>query len=149
MFSHLRQMDESDLDWAYGVELDNSPSPWSKDGFARALHQGINYVFCDHQGQRLGFCCLLPVVDELHVLNLSIERSYQGQGIGKQALQAVLQRFEQTHYRTVMLEVRRTNKIARRLYQTLGFTQDGVRKGYYATASGEREDAILMSCALY
>ena len=46
--------------------------------------------------------------------------------------------------RRCLLEVRRSNKAARRLYQGSGFALDGVRKNYYPKAGG-REDALLMS----
>lgn len=145
IFSHLTIMDETDLDWVLAVENANAITPWSHDGFVRAIHQGINYLFCDREDQRLGFCCLLPVVDELHLLNITVDQSFQGKGVGKQALQAVFSRFESTEYQVILLEVRRSNKVARNLYRSLGFEQDGVRKGYYNLPNGEREDAILMS----
>jgi ribosomal-protein-alanine N-acetyltransferase len=44
----------------------------------------------------------------------------------------------------MLLEVRASNLPALHLYRSEGFTEDGVRKGYYP-ASGGREDAILMS----
>ena len=43
--------------------------------------------------------------------------------------------------RKVVLEVRRSNVDALKLYETLGFSRVGVRKDYYRT---EKEDAILM-----
>lgn len=148
MFSHLKPMDESDLDWVCAIEKANALTPWSRDGFVRALRQGMNYVFCNSSEMPLGFCCLLPVVDELHLLNISVDADYQGRKVGKQGLQAVFQRFESTEYRVMLLEVRRSNKVARNLYRGLGFEQDGVRKGYYSTPNGDREDAILMSKSL-
>ena len=41
------------------------------------------------------------------------------------------------------LEVRPSNHVARRLYDSLGFIQVGVRKNYYPAEQG-REDAVLM-----
>ena len=40
------------------------------------------------------------------------------------------------------LEVRQSNESAIRLYESLGFVQDGLRKGYYEEP---KEDAVLMS----
>jgi [ribosomal protein S18]-alanine N-acetyltransferase len=44
-----------------------------------------------------------------------------------------------------MLEVRRSNIQAQRLYQSLGFVMTGVRKGYY---SDDGEDAFAMTLEL-
>lgn len=145
MFSHLKSLDESHLDWVLQVEHKNYTHPWTRGGFERALHQGLNYLLMDQNDSPLGYCCLLPVLDELHLLNLSVAPESQKQGIAKQALQAVFNRFEYTEYTVVLLEVRRSNKVARHLYKTLGFVQDGVRKNYYQCDINGREDAILMS----
>jgi ribosomal-protein-alanine N-acetyltransferase len=45
--------------------------------------------------------------------------------------------------RVVFLEVRPSNVDAIRLYEATGFTQIGVRRGYYQAEQG-REDAIVM-----
>ncbi|MBE0492911.1 MAG: ribosomal protein S18-alanine N-acetyltransferase [Thiomicrospira sp.] len=145
MFSHLKPLDESDLDWVMQIEHQNYTHPWTRGGFERALHQGLNYLLMDASDAALGYCCLLPVLDELHLLNLSIAANCQNQGVAKLALQAIFSRFENTEYTVVLLEVRRSNKIARNLYKTMGFVQDGVRKNYYQCDIDGREDAILMS----
>lgn len=148
IFSHLRQMDEADLPWVLQVEQRVQRSPWTFGGFERALHQGLNFILCDALNHNMGYVCLLPVVDELHLLNLSVDQPYQGQGVAKAALLALMQRFADSPYAMVLLEVRKSNKIARRLYASLGFEQDGLRKNYYAVEDGSREDALLLSKAL-
>lgn len=145
MFSHLKLLDESDLDWVMQIERQNYTHPWTRAGFERAIHEGLNYLLMDLNNSALGYCCLLPVLDELHLLNLSVAANNQNKGVAKQALQAIFNRFENTEYSVVLLEVRRSNKAARQLYKTMGFEQDGVRKNYYQCSTGEREDAILMS----
>jgi ribosomal-protein-alanine N-acetyltransferase len=49
--------------------------------------------------------------------------------------------------RDVFLEVRPSNPVAVRLYQSLGMQQIGVRRGYYQAEQG-REDAIVMRLSL-
>jgi ribosomal-protein-alanine N-acetyltransferase len=44
-----------------------------------------------------------------------------------------------------MLEVRKSNLIAQKLYQQVGFTTTGIRKGYY---SDNGEDALAMTLEL-
>lgn len=144
MFSYIREMNETDLDWVLAVERRCQRQPWTRDGFERALHQGMNFMFCDTQAEPLGYACLLPVVDELHLLNITVDSAFQGQGIGKAAMQNLFERFSHTHYAVMLLEVRKSNKVARQLYLGLGFEQDGIRKQYYVCENG-REDAVLMS----
>jgi ribosomal-protein-alanine N-acetyltransferase len=44
----------------------------------------------------------------------------------------------------VLLEVRRSNTVAQKLYHSEGFHELGIRKGYYPTNEG-REDAIILA----
>jgi len=48
---------------------------------------------------------------------------------------------------SLLLEVRASNVIAIKLYESIGFQLDGTRKDYYPSASG-REDARLYSLSL-
>ena len=43
--------------------------------------------------------------------------------------------------RSMTLEVRQSNQIARRLYEKLGFRAEGIRKKYY---EDNQEDAVIM-----
>lgn len=45
------------------------------------------------------------------------------------------------HAKTLSLEVRVSNIVARSLYRKLGFREGGIRKGYY---TDNYEDAIVM-----
>jgi ribosomal-protein-alanine N-acetyltransferase len=51
----------------------------------------------------------------------------------------------QKEARTMELEVRATRDVPRRLYASLGFLEQGIRRGYYRDPE---DDAVLMSVAL-
>ena len=46
--------------------------------------------------------------------------------------------------RAMLLEVRPSNTVGRALYDSCGFVQIGVRKGYYPDTGGRREDALVL-----
>ncbi|HVY48423.1 MAG TPA: ribosomal protein S18-alanine N-acetyltransferase [Minicystis sp.] len=85
------------------------------------------------------------VADELHVLNVATAAAHRGRGVGTALLRAAFAYAAAEHVRIVLLEVRRSNRQAIRLYRRLGFTAMGVRPGYYADNG---EDAIEMVVAL-
>lgn len=147
-------MDESDLDWVMGVETSAYDFPWSRQGFEKALDDGLSYVFCDANQQPLGYACFLSVLDEVHLLNLCIDPKFHRKGVGAKALKALTAHFQSADFAVMLLEVRQSNP-AVRLYKKLGFVEDGVRPNYYpvktlnnAEKTSQREDAILMSCRL-
>jgi ribosomal-protein-alanine N-acetyltransferase len=69
---------------------------------------------------------------------------WQGQGHGSALLLAVQGHAAALGLGSLWLEVRQSNLRARALYRRRGYTEVGLRKGYYPAAA-QREDAIVMS----
>lgn len=145
VFSHLRVMDESDLDWVAAIEPHCYPIPWSRKGLELALRHGMGFVFCDRDDAPLGYCFVQMAADEVELLNFTVAPDAQGQGVGKAALKALLDRFDGGRFTQLFLEVRASNTPAIRLYQGAGFNEIGLRPNYYRNLDGSREDAILMA----
>ncbi|BBP46495.1 ribosomal-protein-alanine acetyltransferase [Thiosulfatimonas sediminis] len=146
-FSYLRVMHQQDLPEVLAIERQAYAFPWSQKGFENSLDQGLNFLFCAASGDVLGYACVLTVLDEAHLLNFCIRGECQGKGQAKSAFMQLQQHLQAAQYQVMFLEVRESNHRARCLYQQLGFSEDGVRKGYYAAEDG-KEDAILMSLSL-
>ncbi len=151
---YLDLMRDEDLPWVLALEQQSYDFPWSQKGFENSLEQGLNYLFYSAEGKKLGYCCILPVLDEAHILNFCVAREYRGKGVATEALKKVLAKLNAGNYQCALLEVRGSNEPAIKLYQTLGFQQDGTRKEYYRVKQWcdkqkalieEREDAVLMS----
>jgi ribosomal-protein-alanine N-acetyltransferase len=102
---------------------------------------------CDNEDRILGFTIVQKVVDELHLLNICVQRQYQGQGLGKAMLNHVIHYGRQLGSVLIVLEVRRSNTKAQSLYAQAGFNEMSVRRDYYP-AEEDREDAILMGLDL-
>ena len=79
---------------------------------------------------------------EAHITTIAVRLSYQRRGIGEQLLISLIELAKELDASTLTLEVRTSNVAAQSLYSKYGFTQVGLRRGYY---SDNREDAILMS----
>ena len=62
-------------------------------------------------------------------------------GVGRRLMDFLLERARAAEMQDVFLEVRPSNPVAIRLYESLGFARVGVRKAYYQ-ATGGREDAL-------
>ena len=83
---------------------------------------------------------VLPGAVDIH--NLAVHPSHRRDGVGRSLLQAVIRETRERGLKKVTLEVRKSNVVAQRLYQSLGFVAHGVRKGYY---SDNGEDALSMA----
>jgi len=84
---------------------------------------------------------------EAHILNLCVREDLRGRNIGRQMLMLLLERARQAGMTEIFLEVRPSNPHAIALYQSVGFVQVGLRKGYYQAVGG-REDALVLKLQL-
>jgi ribosomal-protein-alanine N-acetyltransferase len=95
----------------------------------------------------IGYALMMMVLDEAHLLNLSVAKAYQKQGLGRLLLEHMITIAKKHAAANMFLEVRPSNISAIALYENMGFNEMAVRRGYYPAHNG-REDAVLMGLAL-
>ena len=130
----FRLMQADDLDSVVALEQKAFSHPWT-----RAL-----YVDQQHVGHGV----ISQIVDEAHLLNIAIDVTQQGKGLGLQLLEHLMQRASQRGCVECFLELRASNLSAYGLYERFGFNEIGRRRDYYPTAEGH-EDALVMACTLF
>ena len=147
----LRAMQLGDLDAIVAIEQQAYAFPWSRGNFIDSLAAGYEaWVLVDQGGfdaPVLGYYLAMKGVDEMHLLNITVAPSVQGQGLARRLLNALCQRTRELQCSQFWLEVRRSNEHARQVYLHWGFAEVGLRRGYYP-AGAQREDAVLMSLSL-
>jgi [ribosomal protein S18]-alanine N-acetyltransferase len=143
---HIRQLDKDDHPACVALSKRSDPHSWSSAIWLRSLQNDHCLAICDGD-EILGIAAFGLVLDEVSLLNIVVDRERRGQRIGATLLEAGLEWMQQFGGEHCILEVRKSNVPAIRLYAQLGFREDGVRKNYYPLGDG-REDAILMSADL-
>lgn len=139
----FREMLVEDLDQVMEIENDLISPPWTREGFFTFLLKDENMFFVvEEKGQILGYCSMQTVLDEGDILNVAVTRNRQKEGIGYFLVDSMLMLAAARGIHIVHLEVRESNGSARRLYQRLGFKEDGFRKNYYTEPA---ENAVLMT----
>jgi [ribosomal protein S18]-alanine N-acetyltransferase len=97
-------------------------------------------------GQLAGYAGLLsPGGGQADILTMAVARERWGQRIGAQLLDALVAEAVRGGCTDVFLEVRVDNDRAQRLYRSRGFTQIGIRRGYYQPSG---TDALVMQLSL-
>jgi len=114
--------------------------PWSEGIFRDCLRVGYVCRVVDVGGDMAGYGIMSVGAGEAHILNVCIRDEYRGRGLARKVLVYLLDRARASSMYEAFLEVRPSNKAAARLYQSMGFEQVGVRRGYYQATVG-REDA--------
>lgn len=105
-------------------------------------HSSGNEVTTSERQYIFGFAGFWFVAGEAHIINIAVREQYRRQGIGELLLISMIDLAIELGAQLVTLEVRASNTTAQSLYSKYGFTQVGVRRGYY---TDNREDGVLMT----
>jgi len=143
----FRPMNMTDLDAVMDIEPHIYSHPWTRGNFSDSLNSGYSAWVLEKNNEMIGYALLMMVMDEAHLLNLSIAKAYQKQGLGRYLLEHMMQIARNHHALNMFLEVRTSNISAIALYENVGFNEMAIRRNYYPAKSG-REDAVLMGIAL-
>jgi len=147
----LLPMAVRDLDEIISIEEESHLAPWSLGNFMDSLTAGY-WAYClrglaegdDEKDPLLAYCVLMPSVDELSLLNVTVNPVYRRRGLAKKVLEAIENLANSRNLYKIFLEVRFSNFQAIGLYEGLGYREIGVRKAYYPVLDGVREDAKVM-----
>ncbi len=90
----------------------------------------------------LGFVGFWIMAGEAHMINIAVREADRRHGIGELLLIGSIALATELKASIIILEVRASNIAAQSLYRKYGFTQVGLRRGYY---TDNREDGVLMS----
>ncbi|MDT6961560.1 ribosomal protein S18-alanine N-acetyltransferase [Cupriavidus sp. SZY C1] len=141
----LDHMSARDLAEVAAIEQRAYSHPWTRGNFENSLKAGhFGLTMRDPSRALIGYAMLMPVVDEMHLLNITIDPTYQRQGYGRLLLAIALATSHAHQLRTMLLEVRPSNLGALALYLEAGFVEIGRRKGYYPATALGREDALVL-----
>jgi ribosomal-protein-alanine N-acetyltransferase len=142
----IREMTETDLEAVLHVETASYPGPWTRAMFlAERNEKDYSYLWVAADastGRIAGYVCFWLLFDELHLLNVAVDPDFRNRGVGRKLVRRMMEYGRERGARSAFLEVRVSNRPARRLYESFGFSVAGVRPRYYRAAS---EDALVMS----
>lgn len=117
------------------------PDPWPESAYERELRNPCCIAFVSMCEERaVGFIHCDYVLDELALNVLAVDEAFRRRGLARRLWEQV-RRAAEGICRTCDLEVRSGNIPARKLYESLGFVQNGLRPRYYTHPD---EAAVLM-----
>lgn len=138
------------LDTLLPVEQQAYSHPWTRGNFIDAMAAGYEtQLLVDAQGGLVGYFVAMIVLDEVHLLNITVAPARQRQGWARILLDALALWSRQRQAQWIWLEVRESNVRARSIYAAHGYQEVGLRKNYYPMHDGPREHAVLMSLKLW
>jgi ribosomal-protein-alanine N-acetyltransferase len=140
---NIRDMIPDDVPRVMQLETAAYPFPWSDGIFRDCLRVGYVCCVAEIDDIVVGYGIMSTGAGEAHVLNLCVGEEWRNRGLGGQLLAHLIEFARSLGVVEAFLEVRPSNTAAIRLYQSQGFSQIGVRRGYYQAVGG-REDAVVL-----
>ena len=138
----ISQLAECYVDQVCRLEEEAFSMPWQRTAFLEMIHEKTACYLVALQGEQVVAACgLRNILGEGEITNVVTKKEYRNQGIGFLLLSHLLRQGEKMGVEAFTLEVRVSNLEAIRLYEKLGFKEEGVRKNFYEKP---REDAIIM-----
>ena len=140
------EMTENDLDNVLDIEKSSFKSPWSRDLFLRELK--LDFSFClvikkivERKKRVVAYIVFWIIADELYLLDLAVHRCFRGMGLAGRLVERSIRAARSGGCVRALLEVRKDNFIAIKIYKSFDFKVTGSRTAYYS----DGEDALLMS----
>ena len=144
----LSPMHASQVEEVMEIERRAYEVPWTEGIFRDCLKSGYSmWVVHERGGPLVAYAVMTMAVGEAHILNVAVDPQRRRQGLGRFTLTHLLMVARAAHTNLVLLEVRRSNKAAIRMYHSFGFQQIGTRRGYYP-GPDQREDAFVLALDL-
>lgn len=136
-----------DLAEVIEIERLSFSSPWTKGMFLSELEDNpFSCSYVARSAQKVaGYVCFWVIHEEEHLLNLAVHPEYRRLGIGEALLHFAIEEGKKKGMKVILLEVRSSNEIARKLYEKFGFKVIGLRGGYY---DRPKDDAVIMALTL-
>ncbi len=143
----VRNMKGSDLPRVLEIEQASFPVPWTGNMFQYQLGmQDVSEnIVITRNGRLAGYLIGWAICDEIHILNVAVDPEERKQGHAGRMIREFVRRGRQRGAERVVLEVRRSNLGAQKMYQKYGFKIIDVIEGYYSETG---EDALVMKLDL-
>lgn len=140
-----REMTIADVPRIVIIEKESFATPWSQEAFRTELTTNslARYLVLEEGDQIIAYGGYWQILDEGHITNIAVAANQRGKGYGRAILEALIRDARSLGVQYMTLEVRRSNAPAIALYESFGFTIEGVRENYY---QAEQEDALILWC---
>ena len=137
----IRQGKPADLpDIIVMASSSDSAAHWTEQDYGHIFSSPRTLLVAEGQGVILGFVVAFDVAGEWELENIVVALGHRQRGIAQRLMKKLIEEAQSAAAKFIFLEVRESNFVAKRLYESCGFQPCGRRPAYYANPS---EDAVL------
>ena len=138
----ITRMNESHVAQVAVLEKMCFSDPWSENSVASELNNPLSLWLVAEENQTVcGYIGSQTVLDETDMMNIAVHPECRRRGIAAALIAELVHQLRERGSHILRLEVRESNAPAIALYETMGFTQLGLRKNYYRNP---KENALIL-----
>jgi len=128
----IRDARTEDLDSIYQIELSSFPDPYPRGLLKAFFFIPGSIVVAVSRGEVVGYAIGIIREDDLgHIVSIAAAENIRRRGVGKLLLMELIARLSRSGVKRIVLEVRKSNIEAKRLYHKFGFKKKKEITGYY------------------
>ena len=137
----ISKMQDEDIEEALLTEQSHNIHILSKNILKEDIkNKNYNYLVAkNNDGKIIGYIGISYVLDSADIISIVVHKEYTQKGIATLLLQEIFAFAKENNIQKIMLEVRRSNLPAQKLYEKHGFKQIAIRNNYYDNT----EDALI------
>ena len=137
----ISKMQDEDIEEALLTEQSHNIHILSKNILKEDIkNKNYNYLVAkNNDGKIIGYIGIWYVLDSADIISIVVHKDYTQKGIATLLLQEIFAFAKENNIQKIMLEVRRSNLPAQKLYEKHGFKQIAIRNNYYDNT----EDALI------
>jgi len=139
--SAIRRGTSADLQQVMSIASEaETAAHWRPADYGQVFSSSRILLVAEAEKKIVGFVIAHDITGEWELENVAVAVEHQCCGVGQQLLRELIRAAQSNAAKCILLEVRESNSVARKLYERCGFQQYGRRKSYYVNPS---EDALL------
>jgi len=111
---------------------------WNSDVIQEKIkNKKFKYWVYEVENSIKGYLGIQFLEEEIEILGIGVDQGSRRKNIATQLMDELIEYFEKSEYKKIILEVRESNAVAQRLYKKYGFKQISKRKKYYVDEDAE------------
>ena len=111
---------------------------WNSDVIQEKIkNKKFKYWVYEVENSIKGYLGIQFLEEEIEILGIGVDQGSRRKNIATQLMDELIEYFEKSEYKKIILEVRESNTVAQRLYKKYGFKKISKRKKYYVDEDAE------------
>jgi len=111
---------------------------WNSDVIQEKIkNKKFKYWIYEVENSIKGYLGIQFLEEEIEILGIGVNQGSRRKNIATELMDELIEYFEKSEYKKIILEVRESNTVAQRLYKKYGFKKISKRKKYYVDEDAE------------